>query len=119
LGEAGGGKNGVLGQWEGEKVKDTRLICDNDFDAGFIIKMVKELAKARKKFPYSEGALCALTKEVGELARALLDEKWECIEKEAVQVAVMALRIAIEGDSTLNTLREKRLKFTLGKPRKR
>jgi hypothetical protein len=67
-----------------------------------------ELASARGKWPANSHLLAALTEEVGELAKALLHinfepgkEKHEDVYNEAVQVAVMAIRIATEGDSTL------------------
>ena len=68
-----------------------------------------ELNRARSKFPNNEHMLAALTEEVGELAQALLHINYEPekgkmhedIYKEAIQVAVMAIRVATEGDSTL------------------
>jgi len=67
-----------------------------------------ELNKARSKFPDNAHVMNALTEEVGELAQALLHINFEPgkkghedVYKEAVQVAVMAIRVATEGDSTL------------------
>lgn len=65
-----------------------------------------ELNNARAKFPCNEDILPALTEEVGELNQALIQQKHEPskgkthedIYKGAVQVAVMAIRIATEGD---------------------
>ncbi len=54
--------------------------------------------------------MTALTEEVGELAKALLDEEWSRVQLEAIQVACMAARVAIEGDPTLIKYREKRQK---------
>lgn len=45
--------------------------------------------------------MCALTEEVGEVAKALLDESPDRVYEEAVQVAVMAMRLATEGDRSL------------------
>jgi hypothetical protein len=67
-----------------------------------------ELTKARRKFPSARGSMCALTEEVGELAKACMDEPLENVIAEAVQVACMAIRVATEGDGTLNEIREKR-----------
>lgn len=67
-----------------------------------------EVERARKKFPDSYGVMCALTEEVGELAKASMDEPWENVYKEAIQVAAMAARVAIETDSSLWPIREKR-----------
>jgi NTP pyrophosphatase (non-canonical NTP hydrolase) len=64
-----------------------------------------ELASARERFPSSAGAMCALTEEVGELAKAVLDEPRARVRAEAIQVAVMAIRIALEGDPTLDQVR--------------
>lgn len=68
-----------------------------------------ELHQARCKFPDNRHVMNALTEEVGELAQALLHINYEHGKKkthrdvyqEAIQVAVMAIRIATEGDSTL------------------
>ena len=49
--------------------------------------------------------MTALVEEVGEVARALLDESRACVFAEAVQVAAMACRVAVEGDPTLNDRR--------------
>ena len=50
--------------------------------------------------------MTALTEEVGELAKAIMDEGSHRVWKEAVQVAAMALRVAVEGDPSLDKLRE-------------
>lgn len=64
-----------------------------------------ELSSAKKKFPGREHNLAALTEEVGELANAMLEHHRGKLDaqnvwSEAVQVAVMAIRLATEGDST-------------------
>lgn len=74
----------------------------------FLREVKAELQRARAKFPDSSGSMTALTEEVGELAKALLDEPLVRVRKEAVQVAVMAIRVAIDGDPTLNEYRRKR-----------
>lgn len=76
----------------------------------FLDRVHDEVFKARKKFPSSEGSMTALTEEVGELAKALLDEGWSRVQAEAIQVAAMACRVAIEGDPTLIKYRAKRKK---------
>jgi hypothetical protein len=50
----------------------------------------------------------ALGEEVGELARAMMGESDDRVRKEAVQVAVMAMRIALDGDSSVTRLRRQR-----------
>ena len=65
-----------------------------------------ELNRARSKFPNSVDCLPALTEELGELSQAMLQQKHEPekgkthedIYAEAVQTAVMAIRVATEGD---------------------
>lgn len=67
-----------------------------------------ELKAARKKFPNPEHLFAALTEEVGELAKALLDEPAQAVYDEAKQVATMAIRIMEEGDPTFDALRARR-----------
>lgn len=67
-----------------------------------------ELERARAKFQSSDLAMVALMEEVGELARALLDESPDRVRAEAVQVAAMAIRVATEGDPTIEPHRERR-----------
>lgn len=56
-----------------------------------------ELTRARRKFPDPEHLLPALMEEVGELAQSLLQEgNSKHTYKEAIQVACVALRIAVE-----------------------
>lgn len=64
-----------------------------------------EIVKARLKFPGNRFLLAALTEEVGELAKALLQKKGEdVIVREAIQVACVALRIVEEGDGSFNDI---------------
>ena len=74
----------------------------------FLDEVVDEVDRARAKFFSSDGCMTALTEEVGELAKAMLDESQSRIREEAVQVAAMALRVAIEGDATLSEYRARR-----------
>ncbi len=61
-----------------------------------------ELARARTKFPSNTHMLAALMEEVGELSKALLEcgpmTGHQHVLEEAIQVAVVAIRIATEGD---------------------
>ena len=75
--------------------------------ARFAAEMLAETLRAQARFPAPNPSLAALTEEVGELAKAILDEPSENVYAEAVQVAAMAARCAIEGDPTLDTVREK------------
>lgn len=77
-------------------------MSDNDF-----VRAVQyEIARARKKFPDSQCSAIALMEEVGELAKALLEEDWSRVEEEAIQVAVMAQRVAIDGDRSVTEYRD-------------
>jgi hypothetical protein len=63
-----------------------------------------ELGYARRRFPGSNLNFPALVEEVGELAQALLDHSFgkkpaADVYAEAIQVAVMAIRVAEEGSS--------------------
>jgi NTP pyrophosphatase (non-canonical NTP hydrolase) len=78
----------------------------NEQENLFIDCMLAELARARKKFPNQDAlhTLAALTEETGELAQAVLHLTFEPgkmktsqhVFDEAVQVAVMALRVALD-----------------------
>lgn len=71
-----------------------------------ITEILYELNRARSKFPDNVDILPALTEEVGELNQALIQHKHEPhknkthehIFQEAIQTAVMAIRVASEGD---------------------
>ncbi len=78
-------------------------------DEMFLKDVAREVERARKKFPGTDGVLAALTEEVGELAKAVLDEGQERVYAEAIQVAAMALRVAVEGDPTLAGVRAERV----------
>jgi hypothetical protein len=79
-------------------------------DEAFIELMLTEARRARSKFPGPNPTIAALTEEVGDLAQALLHIRegkhadWWRVYAEAVQVAVMALRAATEGDETLGAV---------------
>lgn len=70
--------------------------------------LVAEIERARRKFPDSAHMMVALSEEHGELARALLDESWDRVRAEAIQVACCAIRIATESDESLNEFRLKK-----------
>lgn len=67
----------------------------------------RELNFARSKFPGDNVTFAALVEEVGELATAIFSESRVAVRKEAVQVAVMAIRIVLDGDVTFNDWRSK------------
>ena len=92
-----------------------------DVDGLFIREVLDEIARARSKFKGNVDNYVALVEEVGELAQALLQMKHQPekgkseyhVFSEAVQVAVMAMRVATEGDSNF-TYNPKNLIFLKG-----
>lgn len=77
----------------------------------FLDEVLGEVDSAQEKFPRPDMVLAALMEEVGELAQAVMERErafivktsptaWtrDNIRKEAIQVAAMALRLAVEGD---------------------
>lgn len=77
-------------------------------NSNFSMDVEEEVERARIKFPQPNALMTALTEEVGELAKALMDEEWPRVWAEAVQVSAMAQRLAVEGDPTLDEVREQR-----------
>ncbi|AXC50027.1 hypothetical protein DRW48_10290 [Paracoccus suum] len=65
-----------------------------------------ELERARAKFPGKNVTFAALVEEVGELATAIFEEPAERVREEAIQVAVMAMRIVLDGDHTYEPWRK-------------
>ena len=78
-------------------------------DDDFVNAVKKELARARSLFQGSDANNAALVEEVGELSKALMYEPWNCVFAEAVQVAVMAQRLAVEGDGTMREFRNEKV----------
>ena len=71
----------------------------------FIEAFRAELRRARAKFPGRKLMGLAMAEEAGELVKALLDEPCAAIRKEAIQTAVMAARIALDGDESADEWR--------------
>jgi hypothetical protein len=88
------------------KVRVTGLPGLSREEALFLDHMDIELRKAQVRFPTNEHLLAALTEEVGELAQALIDHDRNPdlgatdVYAEAVQVAAMVIRVALEGDAS-------------------
>ncbi|MCR9139358.1 MAG: hypothetical protein NXI27_25385 [Alphaproteobacteria bacterium] len=83
----------------------------NDMDSRVdeLLQEIKhELARARAKFPGDDVTMLALMEEVGELAKAAFEEPRTNVRAEAVQVAVMAMRVALDGDGTLTAWRKQK-----------
>lgn len=72
-----------------------------------MLEVMAELTRARSKFPGKNVTFAALVEEVGELATATFSESRDRVRKEAVQVAVMAIRMVLDGDCTFDAWREK------------
>lgn len=70
-----------------------------------LLDVIAELQRARDKFPGPNVTALALVEEVGELATALFSESRDRVRKEAIQVAVMAIRCILDGDQTLDDWR--------------
>lgn len=71
-----------------------------------MLEIMAELTRARTKFPGKNVTFAALVEEVGELATATFSESRDRVRKEAVQVAVMAMRMVLDGDHTFDQWRE-------------
>lgn len=71
----------------------------------FLAAVEAELWRARSLFPGDRIMTIALAEEFGELAKAMLDESGARVWREAVQTAVMAARVAIDGDSSVDEWR--------------
>jgi hypothetical protein len=74
-------------------------------DKQFLAEVLAEVRRARAKFPGANATNAALVEEVGELSKALMYEPFSNVIAEAVQVATMALRLATEGDGTMDDFR--------------
>ena len=79
-----------------------------EFDAKFIAGLPDAVKLSRADFPSSDAALAALTEELGEVARAMLDEDDERVWAECLQLAATALRLAVEGDPAMASTRKRR-----------
>ena len=82
---------------------DANRLTEDDFN--FLSCVVSELVRARSKFPSSIHCFAALVEEVGELGKALISEDETCVDAEAMQTAVMAIRVATEGDTSFAVYR--------------
>jgi NTP pyrophosphatase (non-canonical NTP hydrolase) len=74
-------------------------------DYFFVSRVIDEARRARLRFPAPNTTFAAATEELGEVAKALMDlqagrDTRDHFVEECVQLAAMALRMAIEGDPT-------------------
>ncbi|MFU6922013.1 hypothetical protein ACM77C_04625 [Pseudomonas aeruginosa] len=74
----------------------------------FLDEVRAELLRARSKFPGDRIMTIALAEEFGELCKAVLDEPAANVRKEAVQTAVMAARVVLDGDGSVTAWRAER-----------
>ena len=74
----------------------------------FLTDVAEAIPGAMERFPQPNPVIAALAEEVGEAAQAALhiregkSNDWWRVYDEAVQVAVLAARLAIEGDQTVD-----------------
>lgn len=71
-------------------------------------EILAELTRAREKFPGKNVTFAALVEEVGEVATAIFEESRGNVRKEAIQVAVMACRLILDGDETYEPWRKEK-----------
>lgn len=74
-------------------------------DAQFLMAVYAEIKRARIKYPGPDAANAAMVEEVGEVSKALMYEPWGNVVAECIQVAATAMRIAIDGDPTMDAFR--------------
>lgn len=87
---------------ENTALKERIFRLEGGFTTGLpaIYKVAEEVTRARALHPGNAEMLIALTEEVGEVCRAVLDRDFEHAAVEAIQVACVAVRIAEEGDAS-------------------
>jgi len=85
------------------------IVTDQALDT-FLSDVHIEVLRAVEKFPQPNPTIAAMAEESGELAKAMLhiregksNDWWE-VYNEAVQLAAMACRCALEGDPTVNAV---------------
>jgi len=71
----------------------------------FIFSVKAEYYRVLGLFPGDNLNSMALSEEYGELVKALMDESWVSVYKEAVQTAAMCARVTIQGDRSLDAWR--------------
>lgn len=70
-----------------------------------IAEILAELQRARSKFPGDNCTTLAMAEEAGELCTSVFEEPRSAVRKEAVQTAVMAMRVVLDGDATVRLWR--------------
>lgn len=92
-----------------DRLAMTDVQTETDIGVDTLLEEIKaELARARAKFPGDDVTMLALMEEVGELAKATFEEPRANVRSEAIQVAVMAMRVVLDGDCTLEAWRNEK-----------
>ena len=85
-----------------------KLLFDRSNDGDFLTKVSVEVTKSRRKYPSPDALSLAVAEEAGEVARALTKESAERVYDECVDLAIVAMRLATEGDSFIDKYRSDR-----------
>lgn len=112
------GKGSVVGAYDfvgtctkcngtGNTVYDTEERFSEELEK-FLADVKAEVIRARTKFPGRRIMGLALAEEFGELVKELLDEYAADVRKESIQTAAMCVRVALEGDESVDDWRSKK-----------
>ncbi len=85
---------------------DKQMICRAD--SIFLAAVLHEIEKNRRQYPHFDATTAVVTASAGELAIAMLSEKSAEVYDKAVRLAAMALKLAVDGDRSLEPHRDKR-----------
>jgi len=77
-------------------------------DDDFLGKVRERLEKAREKYPSPNAMSLGILEEAGEVGKALVKESPERVYDECIDLAVMAMRLAEEGDPHSDVFRKSR-----------
>lgn len=86
--------------WRAGEIGKHRATVSVSPELALATDILEELVCARAKFPGKNVTFAALVEEVGELATAIFEESAGRVRREAIQVAVMAMRMILDGDHT-------------------
>src|SRR3569623_2784787 len=64
-----------------------------------------EVKNGRDRYPAPDGLVCALAEHSGKVAQAMLDQPWHMVQREAMEVIAIAVRLIEEGAPALDLLR--------------
>src|SRR3569623_671730 len=63
-----------------------------------------EVKNGRDRYPAPDGLVCALAEHSGKVAQAMLEQPWHMVQREAMEVIAIAVRLIEEGDPALDLL---------------